>query len=85
MEDEFLYLLMSNNNTTNNTYTTTPNQTNAIMSQEPQIQTPPIKTLIKKHNKTLIKYLKEYITKKTTKNNTIDELFYKLFVAIENK
>lgn len=83
MEDEFLYLLMSNNHTTNNTYTTTPNQTNAIIPQKPQ--TPPIKTLIKKHNKTLIKYLKEYITKKTTNNNTIDGLFYKLFVAIENK
>jgi hypothetical protein len=44
-----------------------------------------IKPLIKKHNRKLISLLKQYIIKQTTNNEVIDELFYKLFVEIENK
>ena len=44
-----------------------------------------IKPLIKKHNRKLISLLKQYIIKQTTNNKIIDELFYKLFVEIENK
>jgi hypothetical protein len=84
MDDDYFLLASGNIN-----ISSISNNTNSIAKQtERKTDTSnkkTIKPLIKKHNRKLISLLKQYIIKQTTNNEVIDELFYKLFVEIENK